>query len=59
VTLASNNIASNNSVNHVMPVESPPTAPAPAPPPLTPTPVTVPTRRPIFDDDLDIPDFLK
>jgi cell division protein FtsZ len=52
-------VASNNSVNHVTPVESPPPAPAPPPPPLTPTPVTVPTRGPVFDDDLDIPDFLK
>ncbi len=52
-------VASNNSVNHVTPVESLPPAPPPAPQPLTPTPVTVPTRGPIFEDDLDIPDFLK
>jgi cell division protein FtsZ len=52
-------VASNHSVNHATPVESPPPAPPPAPQPLTPTPVTVPTRGPIFDDDLDIPDFLK
>ena len=51
-------VGSNNFVNHV-PVESPPPAPAPAPPPVIPTPVTVPTRGSIFDDDLDIPDFLK
>jgi cell division protein FtsZ len=52
-------VASNNWVNHVTPVESPPPATAPAPPPVIPTPVTVPTRGSIFDDDLDIPDFLK
>ena len=52
-------VAANNSANYVTPVESPPPAPAPAPLPLTPTPVTVPTRGPVFDDDLDIPDFLK
>ena len=52
-------VTSSNSINHVTPVESPPPAPAPAPPPLIPTPVTVPTRGPVFDDDLDIPDFLK
>jgi cell division protein FtsZ len=56
-------VTSNNSVNHATPVESPPPAPppapAPAPPPLVaPTPVTVP-RGPIFEDELDIPDFLK
>ena len=55
-------VTSNNSVNHATPVESPPPAPppapAPAPPPLAPTPVTVP-RGPIFEDELDIPDFLK
>jgi cell division protein FtsZ len=52
-------VASNSWVNHVTPVESPPPATAPAPPPVIPTPVTVPTRGSIFDDDLDIPDFLK
>jgi cell division protein FtsZ len=52
-------VASNNSVNHAAPVESPPPAPPPVPPPpLVPTPVTVP-RGPIFEDELDIPDFLK
>ena len=55
-------VTSNNSVNHATPVESPSPAPspapAPAPPPLAPTPVTVP-RGPIFEDELDIPDFLK
>jgi cell division protein FtsZ len=52
-------VAANNSANYVTPVESPPPAPTPAPLPLTPTPVTVPTRGPVFDDDLDVPDFLK
>jgi cell division protein FtsZ len=48
-----------NLMNHATtPADSPsPVAPA-APPPLFPTPVTVP-RGPIFDDELDIPDFLK
>jgi cell division protein FtsZ len=47
-------VAANKSVNHATPAESPP----PSPPPLAPTPVTVP-RGPLFEDELDIPDFLK
>jgi cell division protein FtsZ len=49
-------VAATNSVNHATtPAESPP----PPPPPLPPTPVTVPRGRPLFEDELDIPDFLK
>jgi cell division protein FtsZ len=49
-------VAATNSVNHATtPAESPP----PPPPPLAPTPVTVPRGRPLFEDELDIPDFLK
>jgi cell division protein FtsZ len=53
-------VASNNSLNHATSAENFPPAPslAPAPAPVAPTPVTVP-RGPVFDDDLDIPDFLK
>ena len=52
-------VAANNSVNHAtLPAESRRPAPSPAPAPLAPTPVTVP-RGPIFEDELDIPDFLK
>jgi cell division protein FtsZ len=53
-------VASNNSLNHATSAENFPPAPspAPAPAPFAPTPVTVP-RGPVFDDDLDIPDFLK
>ena len=48
-------VAATNSVNHATTsAESPP----PPPPPLAPTPVTVP-RGPLFEDELDIPDFLK
>jgi cell division protein FtsZ len=48
-------VAATNSVNHATtPAQSPP----PPPPPLAPTPVTVP-RGPLFEDELDIPDFLK
>jgi cell division protein FtsZ len=54
-------VTSNNhgSANHTTPAESP--APALNPPPvqLPPTRVTVPPRVPSFDDDLDVPDFLK
>jgi cell division protein FtsZ len=54
-------VTSNNhgSANHMTPAESP--APALNPPavPLPPTRVTVPPRVPSFDDDLDVPDFLK
>jgi cell division protein FtsZ len=55
VTVASNN---NHSINHVSPTESLPPTPQPPPVPLIPARVTVP-RGPSFDDDLDIPDFLK
>jgi cell division protein FtsZ len=57
---ASVSVASNNSHNHATSAENFPPAPspAPAPAPFAPTPVTVP-RGPVFDDDLDIPDFLK
>jgi cell division protein FtsZ len=49
----------NNSMNHATtPSESQSVAPPAAPAPLSPTPVTVPRGR-IFDDELDIPDFLK
>jgi cell division protein FtsZ len=47
-------VAANKLVSHARPDESPP----PSPPPLAPTPVTVP-RGPLFEDELDIPDFLK
>jgi cell division protein FtsZ len=56
--LAPVGVASNSSLNHAAPAESPRPTPAPAPAPFAPTPVTVP-RGPVFDDDLDIPDFLK
>jgi cell division protein FtsZ len=50
-------VAANNSVNHAtLPTGTPPPAPSRAPAPLA--PVTVP-RGPIFEDELDIPDFLK
>jgi cell division protein FtsZ len=55
VTVASNN---NHSISHVSPTESLPPTPQPPPVPLIPARVTVP-RGPSFDDDLDIPDFLK
>ena len=51
-------VGSKNSLNHTTPAESPPPAPTPAPAPFAPAPVTVP-RGPVFDDDLDIPDFLR
>jgi cell division protein FtsZ len=54
--LAPVSVASNHSINHATLAEDPPPAPAPAP--FAPTPMTVP-RGPVFDDDLDIPDFLK
>jgi cell division protein FtsZ len=56
--LAPVGVASNSSLNHAAPAESPLPTPAPSPAPFAPTPVTVP-RGPVFDDDLDIPDFLK
>ena len=55
VGVTSNN---NHGFNHVSPVEAPPPAPQPPPVPLAPTRVTVPSR-PSYEDDLDIPDFLK
>jgi cell division protein FtsZ len=61
VPLPSNAGASNNhsSTSHTAPAES--TAPAlhPPPVPLPPSRVTVPPRVPSFEDDLDVPDFLK
>jgi cell division protein FtsZ len=54
-------VASNNhsSTSYTAPAES--TAPAlhPPPVPLPPSRVTVPPRVPSFEDDLDVPDFLK
>ena len=55
VGVTSNN---NHGFNHVSPVEAPPPAPQPPPVPLAPARVTVPSR-PSYEDDLDIPDFLK
>jgi len=55
VGVASHN---NHSINHMSPAEPPLPAPHPAHVPLTPTRVTVP-RVPSYEDDLDIPDFLK
>ena len=54
-------VTSNNhgSANHTTPAESPTPALNPPPVPLPPTRVTVPPRVPSFDDDLDVPDFLK
>jgi cell division protein FtsZ len=54
-------VTSNNhgSANHTTPAESPAPALNPPPVPLPPTRVTVPPRLPSFDDDLDVPDFLK
>jgi cell division protein FtsZ len=48
----------NHSVNHAAPPESPPPTPHPPPIQLPPTRITVPSG-PAYDDDLDIPDFLK
>jgi cell division protein FtsZ len=51
--------AANNSMNHAtIPSESPSPAPPAAPAPPSHTPVTVPRGR-VFEDELDIPDFLK
>ena len=55
VGVTSNN---NHALNRVSPVEAPPSAPQPPPVPLAPTRVTVPSR-PSYEDDLDVPDFLK
>jgi cell division protein FtsZ len=54
-------VAPNNhsSSNYAAPVESPAPALNPPPIPLSPNRVTVPPRGSGFDDDLDIPDFLK
>jgi len=49
----------HNSSNYAAPVESPAPALNPPPIPLSPNRVTVPPRGSGFDDDLDIPDFLK
>jgi cell division protein FtsZ len=49
----------NGSANHTTPAESPAPALNPPPVPLPPTRVTVPPRVSSFDDDLDVPDFLK
>jgi cell division protein FtsZ len=55
VAVMSNN---NHSVSHAAPSESPPPSPHLPPMPLPPTRITVP-RGPAYDDDLDVPDFLK
>ncbi len=55
VGVASSN---NHSINNVSPVAAPPPTPQPPPVPLAPARVTVPSR-PIYEDDLDVPDFLK
>ena len=49
----------HSSANHAAPAESPAPALHPSPVPLTPTRVTVPPRAHTFEDDLDVPDFLK
>jgi cell division protein FtsZ len=54
VTVRSNN---NHSISHAAPDSSPPTPHLP-PVQLPPTRITVP-RGPSYDDDLDVPDFLK
>jgi cell division protein FtsZ len=52
-------VGANNSRNHATTSsESHSPAPPAAPAPLSPTPVTVPRGR-VFEDELDIPDFLK
>ena len=51
-------LSNNHSINNVSPVEAPPPAPQPPPVPLAPARVTVPSR-PTYEDDLDVPDFLK
>jgi cell division protein FtsZ len=55
VGVASSN---NHSINNVSPAEAPPPAPQPPPVPLAPARVAVPSR-PSYEDDLDVPDFLK
>jgi cell division protein FtsZ len=49
----------HNPTNHAAPAESPAPALHSPPVPITPTRVTVPPRSPSFEDDLDVPDFLK
>ena len=56
VATVSNN---HSSTNHTAPADSPAPALHPPPVPLTPARVTVPPRVPSFEDDLDVPDFLK
>jgi len=51
-------LSNNHSINNVSPLEAPPPAPQPPPVPLAPARVTVPSR-PTYEDDLDVPDFLK
>jgi cell division protein FtsZ len=64
-TVGSNNHNANHPVpystgpNSTRPSESPAPALHPPPVPLPPTRVTAPSRRTSFDDDLDVPDFLK
>jgi cell division protein FtsZ len=48
-----------SSANHAAPAENPAPVLHPSPVPLTPTRVTVPPRASTFEDDLDVPDFLK
>jgi len=55
VGVTSNN---NHGFSYVSPVEASPPAPQPPPVPLAPSRVTVPSR-PSYEDDLDVPDFLK
>jgi cell division protein FtsZ len=55
VGVTSNN---NHGFNYVSPVEASPPVPQPPPVPLAPSRVTVPSR-PSYEDDLDVPDFLK
>jgi cell division protein FtsZ len=55
-TVAPNN---HNSSDHGAPAEGPAPALHPPPVPLSPNRVTVPPRASRFDDDLDVPDFLK
>jgi cell division protein FtsZ len=51
--------SNHSSTNHNAPANSPAPVLHPPPVPLTPTRVTVPPRVPTFEDDLDVPDFLK
>ena len=56
VAVAPNN---HSSTNQAGPAESPAPSLNPPPVPLAPKRVTVPPRIPSFEDDLDVPDFLK